>query len=283
MSLISDIDDIADEIDDIADDIADEVDDIADDISEDVDDTVNNIFDNNSSPKIIISNADIGQEIVNENITFTFEDEGGTQTFAIERPQAEIKIFDSQYYMDSNPDVAGYINVKYEDSSVSVSLTEAVLPNINDTEFLTNYSSSIEHYVAYGAFEGRNPSPLFDTQYYLEQNPDVALALAGGDFSGDPLLHYVEVGASEGRNPNPYFDTDYYLAQNPGVIETGLNPLEHYVLYGSSLGADPSPNFDSNYYLSQNPDVLSAGFDPLTHFLVHGQIDILPSLKARDS
>ena len=79
---------------------------------------------------------------------------------------------------------------------------------------------------------------MFDSEYYLEQNPDVASALAGGSFNGDPLLHYVEAGTTEGRDPNPYFDSDYYVTENPGVAESGLNPLEHYVLLGSSAGAD---------------------------------------------
>ena len=40
-------------------------------------------------------------------------------------------------------------------------------------------------------------SGLFDAQWYLRHNADVA------DAGIDPLRHYVQFGASEGRAPNP--------------------------------------------------------------------------------
>jgi hypothetical protein len=52
-----------------------------------------------------------------------------------------------------------------------------------------------EHYLRFGAAEGRNPSPVFDTKYYLQSNPDVAAA------GVNPLLHYIEFGILEGREP----------------------------------------------------------------------------------
>lgn len=227
------------------------------------------------------------------NVNITYRNEDGDETFSFERPQAALNIFDSQYYLNSNPDVADSVTGRYEGSSLSIStnLQEAELPGtapsginqitttgggttiIDGTSntSISEYTSAVEHYVTSGAVEGRVPSPLFDSEYYLEQNPDVASALAGGDFSSDPLLHYVATGAAEGRDPNAFFDSDYYLSENPEVVDTGLNPLEHYVLFGSSSGADPSPDFDPDFYLSQNPDVANAGIDPLTHFLVFGQ------------
>ncbi|MGL5075634.1 MAG: hypothetical protein ACRDBG_07295, partial [Waterburya sp.] len=225
------------------------------------------------------------------NVRIAYNNAEGTEVFSLERPQAELNIFDPQYYTSNNPDVAASIEGKYQDANLSTNLQQAQLPEIapsgqnqisagatvifdgTSSTSIPSYTASIEHYVQSGATEGRDPSPLFDTQYYLEQNPDVATALAGGNFSGDPLLHYVSAGAAEGRDPNPYFDSDYYLQQNPEVQEAGWNPLEHYVLYGSASQLDPSPNFDPNYYLSQNPDVAQAGIDPLTHFLTSGQAE----------
>ena len=53
------------------------------------------------------------------------------------------------------------------------------------------------HYLEHGAAEGRNPHPLFDTNFYLEQeNPDVVAAGA------NPLVHYITYGAKEGRDPH---------------------------------------------------------------------------------
>lgn len=51
----------------------------------------------------------------------------------------------------------------------------------------------VEHYLLYGAAEGRNPSPQFDTQGYLRSNEDVAEA------GMNPLVHFVKFGKAEGR------------------------------------------------------------------------------------
>lgn len=52
-----------------------------------------------------------------------------------------------------------------------------------------------EHYLKFGAIEGRNPSDRFDTYFYLCEYPDVA---ASGQ---NPLLHYIRYGQHEERLP----------------------------------------------------------------------------------
>lgn len=49
------------------------------------------------------------------------------------------------------------------------------------------------HYLLYGGYENKRPSPEFDSSYYLENNQDVR---ASGI---NPLLHYVLYGQAEGR------------------------------------------------------------------------------------
>ena len=66
-------------------------------------------------------------------------------------------------------------------------------------------------------------SGLFDSDWYLQQNPDVAKA------GVNPLRHYLRRGAIEGRDPNPLFDSDWYLQQNPDVARAGVNPLVDYL------------------------------------------------------
>jgi hypothetical protein len=51
----------------------------------------------------------------------------------------------------------------------------------------------LDHYLQFGAKEGRTPSLYFDSKLYLLENPDVA---QGGI---NPLLHYLQYGAAEGR------------------------------------------------------------------------------------
>ena len=93
----------------------------------------------------------------------------------------------------------------------------------------------VEHYVASGASEGRNPNRYFDSAHYLEVNDDVREA------GLNPLFHYVISGAAEGRNAGPDFDTAYYVAQNPEVGAEDINPLAHYLLYGQFEGRTAVP------------------------------------------
>lgn len=52
-----------------------------------------------------------------------------------------------------------------------------------------------EHYLKFGAIEGRNPSDKFDTYFYLCEYPDVAIS------GQNPLLHYLRYGQHEERFP----------------------------------------------------------------------------------
>ena len=218
------------------------------------------------------------------NGQFIYEVSNERESFRIERPLAEINIFDSEFYLNSNPNVAQSIAKTDERESFTSVFPIQIEVEGEVISFPTNFEAntrridstkidSLRHYVEFGAQEGRDPSPLFDIQYYLEQNSDVADALAGGDFSGDPLLHYVKTGAQEGRDPNPFFDSDYYLTTYTDVANEGMNPLEHYVLFGAAEGRDPSLNFDPDFYLNQYTDVAAEGVDPLTHFLTFGQAE----------
>ena len=113
------------------------------------------------------------------------------------------------------------------------------------------------HYLTHGRYEGRNPHPLFDTAFYLEQNLDVAAAEI------DPLVHYLTHGAAEGRRPHPLFDGPFYLAQNTDVAEAGIDPLTHYLTHGAAEGRTPHPLFDNAFYLAKASDLTSNGVNPL--------------------
>jgi glycosyltransferase involved in cell wall biosynthesis len=147
---------------------------------------------------------------------------------------AQSGLFDREWYLQRNPDVAA----------------SGIDP--------------LAHYIRKGAAEGRDPHPLFDSDWYLRRNPDVAAA------GMNPLRHYIGWGAAEGRDPNPHFDSDWYLERNPEVAAAGMNPLSHYIHRGSAAGWDPNPLFDSRWYLERNPDVASSGMNPLTHYIHSG-------------
>ncbi len=89
------------------------------------------------------------------------------------------------------------------------------------------------HFITVGAFEGRNPHPLFDTTFYLRKYRDVATSRV------NPLGHYLKHGAAEGRQPHPLFDPVFYLERYPDVRNAGTKPLVHYCLYGAAEGRQP--------------------------------------------
>ena len=76
-------------------------------------------------------------------------------------------------------------------------------------------------------------SGLFDGDWYLAHNPDVAAVGA------DPLLHYLASGVAEGRSPGPRFDVSWYLGETPEASLPGVNPILHYLREGRALGRTP--------------------------------------------
>lgn len=110
--------------------------------------------------------------------------------------------------------------------------------------------------------------PVFDSEWYLQGNLDVASS------SADPLVHYVLYGQGEGRAPNAYFDAAWYGSHNPDVLASGLPPALHFVLYGARENRDPGPGFNARLYARSHGDRrLPAGheLDPLGHYLTIGR------------
>jgi hypothetical protein len=110
-------------------------------------------------------------------------------------------------------------------------------------------------------------SGLFDADYYLGQQADVAAAGA------NPLWHYVWTGESEGRQPNPAFDPAFYRDRAPDLADSGWNLLHHFFVRGGFEGRAPSRDFDPSYYLALYPDVGASGQNPLSHYLRVGQME----------
>ena len=97
--------------------------------------------------------------------------------------------------------------------------------------------SPAEHYLLYGAWENKDPNPLFSSAFYLAENRDVYLS------GKNPLLHYIGQGWSQGRDPHPEFCTKRYLKAYPDAAKSGLNPLLYYLKYGVLEGQNPCPSF----------------------------------------
>ncbi len=66
-------------------------------------------------------------------------------------------------------------------------------------------------------------SGLFDPEYYIRVNPDVAA------LNVDPVVHYLETGALELRNPSDVFDARGYAEKCRQRGESVDNPLLHFI------------------------------------------------------
>ncbi|CAM3025689.1 NADH pyrophosphatase [Methylobacterium mesophilicum] len=123
-------------------------------------------------------------------------------------------LFDGPWYLENNPDVARacqnpllhYLNDgRLEGRPICPSADPVVLARIEGSElfdaewYRTSYvpdlvsNQAARHYLHEGAALGMKPGPLFDGEWYLGNNPDVARA------GSNPLLHYLDSGRAEGR------------------------------------------------------------------------------------
>jgi len=114
---------------------------------------------------------------------------------------------------------------------------------------------------------------LFNEDYYLAMNPDVASAITRGALTTG-LSHWEAYGRNEGRQFTAWFDADFYLSHNPDVaaaVQAGWTTAwSHYLHFGAKEGRDPSAIFDVSKYLDANADVKAAGVPALEHWLNYG-------------
>lgn len=145
-------------------------------------------------------------------------------------------MFDAKYYLKMNPDVA-----------------EAVA---------RGEMTAQEHYLRYGKFENRAPSPFFDPVLYARENPDVAAAVENGTMLS-LFDHFALHGQQEGREASLFFNAEVYLAANPDVaaaVEDGKmeSAWFHFINHGQNEVRNTSQYFDMKAYLDANPDVAEA-------------------------
>jgi hypothetical protein len=100
----------------------------------------------------------------------------------------------------------------------------------------------------------------FDASYYLENNPDVAQAVADGTFAS-AFQHFQQFGQNElARDPNEFFDSSAYFNNNSDVQNAVSNGsiasgYAHFVEFGVGEDRPGTPDFDPEFYLNNNQDV----------------------------
>jgi glycosyltransferase involved in cell wall biosynthesis len=118
--------------------------------------------------------------------------------------------------------------------------------------------NALSHYFINGHLGRNDPSPYFNSHYYLNENPDVKQSKI------NPLYHYITIGEAEGRKPNVFFNPKVYLALNPDLEFWNSILLEHYILNGINEGRLISPltndnktdeNVDYNKLIKKNENI----------------------------
>jgi len=77
------------------------------------------------------------------------------------------------------------------------------------------------HYLRVGWQEGRNPHPLFDTNWYLRSYLH--------NTPQNPLVHYIRQGWQQGCDPHPLFSTSFFVRHYGHELRTGQSPLALYL------------------------------------------------------
>ncbi len=122
----------------------------------------------------------------------------------------------------------------------------------------------VDHYCRIGKFRGFDPSPYFDTDWY------VATAGIALDKVENPLAHFIEFGGASLFDPHPLFNTRWYKWTYMSSEDINLPPLIDYIAIGRRKGARPHPLFWGDWYrwmyMSKHSDM-----DPFYHFLTEGE------------
>ena len=172
-------------------------------------------------------------------------------------------IFDVNYYIANNPDIAAAIG--------------------SDTKQL------LTHFIDYGMAEGRQGSAEFNVWAYRKYNPDLVAVF--GDDLAKYYMHYKNFGKNEGRiatekaeEPKPevgidpaeysaIFDVNYYIANNPDIAAAiGSDTkqlLAHFINYGMAEGRQGSAKFNVWVYQKYNPDLVNAFGGNLKEYYLH--------------
>lgn len=110
----------------------------------------------------------------------------------------------------------------------------ALNPDVAAAVAKGGFANGYDHWASYGRAEQRASSLLFDSAYYLQQNPDIAAAVKAGATTA--WAHFQNFGQYEGRDASPYFSRQGYLSANADIRAAGIDPLAHYLAYGQYEG-----------------------------------------------
>ena len=136
--------------------------------------------------------------------------------------------------------------------SFNVRAYRAAYPDLRQA-FLNDWEKYFNHYILFGKSEGRTTtgstditngittydgadySLVYNYNYYIQQNPDVAVAYPNDDIA--VLNHFINCGMGEGRNASADFVLSTYKANNADLISAFGGDNKSYYMHYIKNGA----------------------------------------------
>ncbi len=109
----------------------------------------------------------------------------------------------------------------------------------------------VRHYILFGATEGFDPAPGFDTAYYLAAYPDVAAS------NTNPFVHYLKFGAAESRRREPSRKVAHFLEAERAKVPTQQEALGMVAAVEASRVEEIEDRSQHEWRLRDRPDDVS--------------------------
>ncbi|MBB2206255.1 glycosyltransferase [Gluconacetobacter takamatsuzukensis] len=203
--------------------------------------------------------------------------------------------FDEEWYRQTYPDVEEAIQAQQIPSGFAHYRTEGFRdrdPNpFFDESFYRDHQLGLslegleqhglrngyDHFLSYGAGEGRDASLFFSTKVFLAENPDFLHDSRLGPFVA--FMENLHAPENAARRTSWFFDAAWYLRAYPAAAERMHewgHPLRHYLINATPAGFAPLPSFSEAFYTASHPDVAAAVAagdfrNGYAHFLRYGQ------------
>ena len=197
---------------------------------------------------------------------------------------------DNQQFINVGDSCSNPVRIKYFDF-------QYYRGNYSDLSQFSN-EELFHHFIAWGVHEGRQASPSFNSNFYLQNAPDLQEL---GFTNQQAVEHFIRFGINEKERPVvqtpsgesvnlvvrsalerqwsfvPVYSQNFYREQYPDLAHlTNTELFTHFEQIGVNEGRMASPYFDVVAYLSNNPDLQQAGFNntqAIQHFIFTGRLE----------
>jgi len=121
----------------------------------------------------------------------------------------------------------------------------------------------VKHFINHGSKEGRDPSLLFNVNYYRRE------AMKGSSQAESAALHFCLIGLPTQKSPTEFFDFTFYAQRNADVVASNWNLYHHYCKLGHIENRMACDFFDPVQYCDMNPDVQTSSYSPVQHYILN--------------